>query len=72
MLCYVIQSSYTPLDSPMKIAYVRMTRCEIKLILPHVNEQKKKRIQMELKLHKKKVNDTSRQYLHFIDDLYRF
>jgi len=31
-----------------------------------------KSIQMELKLHKKKVNNTNRQYLHFIDDLYRF
>ena len=31
---------------------------------------KKKSIQMELKLHKKKDNDTRRQYLHFID--YRF
>ena len=31
---------------------------------------KKKSIQMELKLHKKKDNDTRRQYLHFVD--YRF
>ena len=37
-----------------------------------MKKKKKKRIQMELKLHKKKVNNTSRQYLHFIDDLYRF
>ena len=32
--------------------------------------KKKKGIQMELKLHKKKDNDTGRQYLDFID--YRF
>ena len=32
--------------------------------------KKKKSIQMKLKLHKKKDNDTRRQYLHFID--YRF
>ena len=31
---------------------------------------KKKSIQMALKLHKKKDNDTRRQYLHFTD--YRF
>ena len=35
-------------------------------------DNKKIGFKMELKLYKKKVNDTCRQYLHFIDDFYRF